>query len=166
MLSGHAASFHQRSDSGELLEDLISESDEEELAFCGKVVYRASFTELKENNVKYDTIIWVLISLLLVMAWGIGLLMLLYLPFKRYVLRKEISSRTLYVTEDNIVYKVTEIFRLREWTYTLTQIFCNYVTFSLCLFTFSMLVLGMPAFVYAVLVACEDQEASASSSSD
>ncbi|XP_078163819.1 uncharacterized protein LOC144558815 [Carex rostrata] len=104
MLSGYA-SLHQRSDSGELLEDLISESESEESVLCGKVVYRASFTELEGNNLKYDTIIWVLISLLLVMAWGVGLLMLLYLPYKRYVLRKEISSRKLYVTEDNIVYK-------------------------------------------------------------
>jgi hypothetical protein len=114
MLSGHAPSFHQRSDSGELLEDLISESDEEEPVLCGKVVYRASFTELEENNLKNDTIIWVLISLLLVLAWGVGLLMLLYLPFKRYVLRKEISSRTLYVTENNIVYKVIQKKILKE----------------------------------------------------
>ncbi|KAJ1702729.1 hypothetical protein LUZ63_002508 [Rhynchospora breviuscula] len=105
MLSGHTASLHHRSDSGELLEDLISESDEEESVFCGKIVYRASFSELEENHLKYDIIIWVIISLLLVMAWGFGLLMLLYLPYKRHVLRKEISSTTLYVTEDNIVYK-------------------------------------------------------------
>ncbi|RRT48516.1 hypothetical protein B296_00024537, partial [Ensete ventricosum] len=90
-----------------LLEDPVSEvGDEEELS--GKVLYAASFEELAKNHVQYDTIIWVLISLLLVLAWGVGLIMLLYLPVRRYVLQKDISSRRLYITSDMIVYKNPE----------------------------------------------------------
>ncbi|KAL9269144.1 hypothetical protein AKJ16_DCAP26272 [Drosera capensis] len=74
--------------------------DEEE------VIYAASFAGMEENFVKYHTAQWVLYSLLLVLAWGIGLLMLLYLPVRRYVLRKEIRSRRLFVTNNSIVYQV------------------------------------------------------------
>ena len=70
------------------------------------MLYRASFQELMPGYLQYDTIIWALISLVLVLAWGIGLLLLLYLPYKRYVLKRDILSRQLYVTENNIVYKV------------------------------------------------------------
>lgn len=91
-----------------LLADPVSEFDEDEAAeTSGQVLYMASFEELARNIVQYDTIIWVSISLLLVLAWGIGILMLLYLPFKRYVLQKDISSRKLYVTPNEIVYKVS-----------------------------------------------------------
>ncbi|CAL9044885.1 uncharacterized protein LOC103973272 isoform X2 [Musa acuminata AAA Group] len=107
MLSGHAIGLHETSESDELLlEDPVSEvGDEEELS--GKVLFAASFEELAKNHVQYDTIIWVLISLLLVLAWGVGIIMLLYLPVRRYVLQKDISSRRLYVTSDMIVYKAT-----------------------------------------------------------
>ncbi|URE04152.1 hypothetical protein MUK42_04410 [Musa troglodytarum] len=107
MLSGHAIGLHERSESDELLlEDPVSEvGDEEELS--GKVLFAASFEELAKNHVQYDTIIWVLISLLLVLAWGVGIIMLLYLPVRRYVLQKDVSSRRLYVTSDMIVYKAT-----------------------------------------------------------
>lgn len=71
-----------------------------------QLLYTASFDELASNSIKYDTVIWLSISLLLVLAWGVGIIMLLYLPFKRYVLRKDISSRKLYVTPSEIVYKV------------------------------------------------------------
>ncbi|XP_072956062.1 uncharacterized protein [Typha angustifolia] len=106
MLSGHVMSLHEKSDSDELLlADPVSETDDEELSV--KVLYRASFEELEKSHAQYDTTIWVLVSLLLVLAWGVGLLMLLYLPFRRYVLQKEISSSTLYVTQKKIVYKAT-----------------------------------------------------------
>ena len=110
MLSGHAIGLHETSESDELLlEDPVSEvGDEEELS--GKVLFAASFEELAKNHVQYDTIIWVLISLLLVLAWGVGIIMLLYLPVRRYVLQKDISSRRLYVTSDMIVYKVLKMF--------------------------------------------------------
>lgn len=71
------------------------------------ILYIASFEELEDNYVKYETAQWVLYSLLLILAWGIGLLMLLYLPVRRYILRKDFRSRKLYVTPDAIVYKVT-----------------------------------------------------------
>ncbi|XP_027356910.1 uncharacterized protein LOC113866225 [Abrus precatorius] len=75
--------------------------DEEE------VLYAASFREMEGNFVKYQTLQWVLYSVLLILAWGIGLLMLLYLPVRRFILRKDILSRTLYLTPNAIVYKAT-----------------------------------------------------------
>lgn len=108
MLTGQTISLHERSESNQLLPaDPVSDPDDEEAGVSGKILYSASFDELARNHVKYDTIIWLLISLLLVLAWGIGLLMLLYLPIRRYVLRKDISSRKLYVTPTEIVYKVS-----------------------------------------------------------
>ncbi|KAB1199696.1 hypothetical protein CJ030_MR0G015627 [Morella rubra] len=71
------------------------------------VLYNASFQETEENFVKYQTAQWVLYSLLLILAWGIGLFMLLYIPVRRYILRKDIRSRKLYLTQNAIVYKVT-----------------------------------------------------------
>ncbi|KAJ7956017.1 putative Transmembrane protein [Quillaja saponaria] len=71
------------------------------------VLYSASFQELEEIFVKYQTVKWVLYSLLLVLAWGIGLFMLLYIPVRRFILRKDIRSRRLYLTPNAIVYKVT-----------------------------------------------------------
>jgi len=108
MLSGHAVTLSERSAPGpRLIEDVPSEAGDEEVESTARVLYRASFQELMPGYLQYDTIIWALISLLLVLAWGIGLLLLLYLPYKRYVLKRDILSRQLYVTENNIVYKVT-----------------------------------------------------------
>jgi hypothetical protein len=70
------------------------------------ILYSASFDEMEENFVKYQTSQWVLYSLLLILAWGIGLFMLLYVPVRRYILRKDIRSRKLYLTQNSIVYKV------------------------------------------------------------
>lgn len=70
------------------------------------VLYTASFDAMEEKFVKYQTAQWVLYSLLLILAWGLGLFMLLYLPVRRYILRKDIKSRKLYLTPDSIVYKV------------------------------------------------------------
>lgn len=110
MLSGRAVTLHHRSDSGErLVGNVVPDEAEsgEEAEASSKVLYRASFQELMLNYLQYDTIIWAVISLLLVLAWGVGLLMLLYLPYKRYVLKKDILSRKLYVTENKIVYKAS-----------------------------------------------------------
>lgn len=71
------------------------------------VLYAASFQETEESFVKFHTTQWVLYSLLLILAWGIGLFMLLYLPVRRYILRKEMQSRKLYLTPNSIVYKVS-----------------------------------------------------------
>lgn len=106
MFSSHAFDLQESGQSSELLlEDPVSGIDEE-AELSRKVLYRASFEELARNYVQCDTIIWVLMSLLLVLAWGVGLFMLLYLPVRRYVLQKDISSRKLYVTPSEIVYKV------------------------------------------------------------
>uniref|UniRef100_A0A5B7BLH9 DUF7642 domain-containing protein n=1 Tax=Davidia involucrata TaxID=16924 RepID=A0A5B7BLH9_DAVIN len=102
-----------------LLADPVSELDEDEEAdTSGQILYAASFEELATKNVQYDTIIWVSISLLLVLAWGIGIIMLLYLPFKRYVLQKDVSSRKLYVTPNEIVYKVSRPSFIPFWGVT------------------------------------------------
>jgi hypothetical protein len=108
MLSGHAVTLLERSGSGARLieDDVAAEAGDEEAEADAKVLYRASFLELMPNYLQYDSIIWTLISLLLVLAWGFGLLLLIYLPYKRYVLKRDILSRQLYVTKNKIIYKV------------------------------------------------------------
>ncbi|XP_008785576.1 uncharacterized protein LOC103704165 isoform X2 [Phoenix dactylifera] len=71
------------------------------------ILYSASFEEMEDNYVKYQTAQWILYSLLLMLAWGIGVFMLLYLPIRRRILRKDFQSRKLYVTTNAIIYKVT-----------------------------------------------------------
>ncbi|XP_021804978.1 uncharacterized protein LOC110749227 [Prunus avium] len=85
-----------------LLSETANEAEDE------IVLYAASFQEMEENYVKYQTAQWLLYSLLLILAWGIGFFMLLYLPVRRYILRKDIRSRKLYLTPNAIVYKVTK----------------------------------------------------------
>ncbi|KDP28669.1 hypothetical protein JCGZ_14440 [Jatropha curcas] len=109
MLMGHTEGL---SDLGSSKDHLISDpepdlDDYDDEFNAEQILYTASFEELGKNTLKYDTVIWVSISLLLVLAWGVGILMLLYLPVRRYVLQKEISSRKLYVTPNEIVYKVS-----------------------------------------------------------
>lgn len=108
MLMGHTDGLSElRSSKDQLLADPEMElEDDEEAAYSEQIVYAASFEELARNHIKYDTIIWFSISLLLVLAWGVGIFMLIYLPIRRYVLQKDISSRKLYVTPSEIVYKV------------------------------------------------------------
>ncbi|KAF2304166.1 hypothetical protein GH714_028194 [Hevea brasiliensis] len=93
---------------GLLTESRGGESGEESESNEDRVLYTASFEEMEENFVKYQTARWVVFSLLLMLAWGIGLFMLLYLPVRRYILRKDIRSRKLYLTPNAIVYKVTK----------------------------------------------------------
>lgn len=108
MLMGHTEGLAQHQYSKDrLLSDLVSELDIDEAAdFSEQILYEASFEEFGRYSVQYDTIIWLSISLLLVLAWGFGIIMLLYLPYRRYVLQKDFSSRRLYVTPRKIVYKV------------------------------------------------------------
>ncbi|KAJ4726992.1 putative Transmembrane protein [Melia azedarach] len=114
MLMGHTDGLSERQSSqAHLLADPeleVEEDDDDENGAADnseEILYEASFEELADNTVKYDTIIWVSISLLLVLAWGVGIFMLLYLPIRRYVLRKDILSRKLYITPSEIVYKVS-----------------------------------------------------------
>ncbi|XP_057999174.1 uncharacterized protein LOC110669541 [Hevea brasiliensis] len=102
MLIGHADGLSELGSSKDyLLSDPEPELDDDDDEFHSEqVLYAASFEELGENTIKYDTVIWVSISLLLALAWGVGILMLLYSPTTGYVLRKEISSRKLHVTWD------------------------------------------------------------------
>ncbi|RXH74837.1 hypothetical protein DVH24_029558 [Malus domestica] len=83
-----------------LLSETATEAEAEEA-----VLYSASFQEMEENFVKYQTAQWLLYSALLILAWGVGIFMLLYLPVRRHILRKDIRSRKLYLTPNAIVYK-------------------------------------------------------------
>ncbi|KAJ0799625.1 hypothetical protein HanPI659440_Chr03g0093641 [Helianthus annuus] len=87
---------------GEMEKGLLCEGEDEE------VLYSASFLEAEDGFIKLKTTQWILYSLLLMLAWGLGLAMLLYLPLRRYILRTMIRSRNLYITPDAIVYKVTK----------------------------------------------------------
>ncbi|KAL0309219.1 UNVERIFIED_CONTAM: hypothetical protein Sradi_5864200 [Sesamum radiatum] len=109
MLMGHAEGLPKLGSAKDLLlSDPVAEQGvDEEAEDPSQVLYTASFEELASKNVQYNTIIWLSISLLLVLAWGIGIVMLLYLPFKRYVLQKDIASRKLDITSKEIVYKVS-----------------------------------------------------------
>ncbi|PON52918.1 hypothetical protein PanWU01x14_206010 [Parasponia andersonii] len=109
MLLGHTDGLSElRSSQNQLLPYPESELDDDDTADSSEqLVYAASFEELAKSSIQYDTVIWLSISLLLVLAWGVGIIMLLYLPFKRYILRKDISSRKLYITPSEIVYKVS-----------------------------------------------------------
>lgn len=89
----------------ESLEKSLLEANEEEA-----VLYAASFKEMEKDFVKYQTVQWILYSLLLILAWGIGLLMLLYIPIRRFIVSKDIRSRSLYLTSNAIVYKVVFYF--------------------------------------------------------
>lgn len=109
MFLGHMDGMQRAGSSKELLlPDPISDHDgDEDGDGSGQILYIASFEEFASSIVTYDTIIWVSISLLLVLAWGVGVIMLLYLPMRRYVLSKDLSSRELYVTPSEVVYKVS-----------------------------------------------------------
>ncbi|KAI4328753.1 hypothetical protein L6164_021085 [Bauhinia variegata] len=109
MLIGHTDGLSElRSSKDQLLSDPVSEiCDDEDEDCMEQILYSASFQELASNNLQYDTVIWLSISLLLVLAWGVGVIMLLYLPIRRYILQKDLSSRKLYVTPSEIVYKLS-----------------------------------------------------------
>ncbi|KAL5565562.1 hypothetical protein UlMin_028726 [Ulmus minor] len=109
MLLGHTDGLSElRSSKDQLLpyaESFVE--DDESTDSSEQILYTASFEELAKNVIQYDTIIWLSISLLLVLAWGFGIIMLLYLPVRRYILQKDIFSRKLYVTPNEIVYKLS-----------------------------------------------------------
>jgi hypothetical protein len=89
-----------------LLTDSLSFQEDDEGGDGGRILYKASFEEFEESYVNYQTTQWLLFSLLLILAWGVGFIMLLYLPLRRYIVRQEFRSRELYVTSNAIVYKV------------------------------------------------------------
>lgn len=93
------------------------------------VLYSASFEEMEDNYVKYQTAVWILYSLLLILAWGIGVFMLLYLPIRRHILRMDFQSRKLYVTTNAIIYKV------KSWNIQCYSLCCNAVWIVICLKT-------------------------------
>ncbi|EES16205.1 uncharacterized protein LOC8074244 isoform X1 [Sorghum bicolor] len=79
-------------------------------SFEDEVLYDASFAEMEDNFVKYQIAQWTLLSLLLIIAWGVGLLMLLYIPIRAYVCRSDFRSRKLYLTPHAVIYKVNKPF--------------------------------------------------------
>lgn len=112
MLLGQTGGLSEhRLSQNQLLADPELELDDDDTVDSSEpILYLASFEGLAKNIIQYETVIWLSISLLLVLAWGVGIIMLLYLPVRRYILRKDISSRKLYVTPSEIVYKVNLLF--------------------------------------------------------
>ncbi|CAK9197218.1 unnamed protein product [Sphagnum jensenii] len=88
----------------QILSNPISHEGNEEDG--GRIIYRASFQELENAYVNYDTVQWVLIALVFVLVYGVGLLLLLYVPIRRYIVRRDIRTRELYITTQAVVYKV------------------------------------------------------------
>ncbi|XP_052192803.1 uncharacterized protein LOC127801594 isoform X2 [Diospyros lotus] len=119
MLTGRSDLLPELGSSKDLLlpdpVSVLSEVEDQDSDTSEQILYTASFKELAAKNVQYDTIIWLSMSILLVLAWGIGIIMLLYLPFKRYVLRKDILSRKLHITPNEIVYKVSRPSHIPFW---------------------------------------------------
>lgn len=115
MFLGHMDGMQTAGSSREiLLSDPVSELDgdkDEDVS----ILHTASFEEFASSVVMYDTIIWVSVSLLLVLAWGVGVILLLYLPMRRYVLSKDLSARELYVTPSEVVYKVSRPSYIPFW---------------------------------------------------
>ncbi|XP_024959315.1 uncharacterized protein LOC112500193 isoform X2 [Cynara cardunculus var. scolymus] len=72
------------------------------------ILFSASFEEAEDDFIKLKTTQWILYSLLLILAWGFGFIMFLYIPVRRCILRRMMRSRKLYVTPNAIVYKVTK----------------------------------------------------------
>lgn len=91
----------------QLLRDPAAEIEYEEAGGGGKILHVAAFTEFEKKFLNYETLQWILISVLLILAWGAGILLLLYTPLRRYVMRSDFRSRKLYVTSDAIVYEAT-----------------------------------------------------------
>ncbi|KZV58129.1 hypothetical protein F511_36811 [Dorcoceras hygrometricum] len=108
MESGDGVAEINRMERGLLLHeaDSVTGRDDGHADDQDPVLYAASFDGSEENFMNYQTAYWFLYSSLLLFAWGFGLLMLIYLPLRRYILRKDIRSRKLYVTPNAIVYKV------------------------------------------------------------
>ncbi|KAI5069995.1 hypothetical protein GOP47_0014338 [Adiantum capillus-veneris] len=82
-------------------------TDPVENADSGKILHTATFSDFEERFVNYETLQWIVISLLLIPAWGVGVVLLLYTPIRRYIMRRDFRLRKLYVTSDAIVYKAT-----------------------------------------------------------
>uniref|UniRef100_A0A0D9Y0N7 DUF7642 domain-containing protein n=1 Tax=Leersia perrieri TaxID=77586 RepID=A0A0D9Y0N7_9ORYZ len=59
------------------------------------ILYDASFGATEDKFIKYQITRWILLSIVLILAWGVGLLMLLYLPIWIYVCRRDFRSRKL-----------------------------------------------------------------------
>lgn len=83
------------------LESLEGREEEEH----GRILYRASFEEQCELYVSYMTWLCFFISLAMIIMYGLGLLLLLYIPVARYIARRDIQTRRLYITAENVVYK-------------------------------------------------------------
>ncbi|KAL5225946.1 hypothetical protein ABZP36_012585 [Zizania latifolia] len=78
------------------------------------ILYDASFggenREMEDDLVKYHIARWIMLSIFLVLAWGVELLMLLYLPIWIYLCQRDFHSLKLCLTPTPhaIVYKVSE----------------------------------------------------------
>ena len=59
--------------------------------------------------VKCQTMQWVLYLVLLILAWGIGILMLLYLPVRRFILRKDVY-KAISLENSNFCFLICSFF--------------------------------------------------------
>lgn len=81
---------------------------EEEETEYGEILYRASFKRCEEDYVNYVTVMYVLLSIVCILFYLIGIIMILLTPLVRYRARKGIQNRRLYITSENVVYKQCE----------------------------------------------------------
>eukprot|EP01102_Stenamoeba_stenopodia_P004368 TRINITY_DN14675_c0_g1_i1.p1 TRINITY_DN14675_c0_g1~~TRINITY_DN14675_c0_g1_i1.p1 ORF type:complete len:276 (+),score=69.14 TRINITY_DN14675_c0_g1_i1:99-926(+) len=80
----------------------LTEAEETE---HGRVLFQASFLENEAKYVSYITWGLFFASLLMAVFYGVGLLLLFWIPVLRSNARKDLQSRRLYITSENVVYK-------------------------------------------------------------
>mmetsp|Transcript_19333 Transcript_19333/g.45227 ORF Transcript_19333/g.45227 Transcript_19333/m.45227 type:complete len:261 (+) Transcript_19333:76-858(+) len=83
----------------------FADDDETEEFEHGSVLYRASFKEREDTFVSYVGIKIFWIALACIPAYGAGLFLFMLIPLFRYIARKDMQSRKLYVTTESVVYK-------------------------------------------------------------
>jgi len=71
----------------------------------GKILYQTNFSHREEQYVKYKSMKFFLACLIMIPFYGIGILMLIYLPVYAYIARRDIRSRRLYITTESVVYR-------------------------------------------------------------
>lgn len=79
-------------------------SPEEEEEFGHDIIYAASFKRNANTYMFYASLAYMLICIPLILAYGIGLILLLWSPVLWYLNYMDITTRKLFVTSDSIIY--------------------------------------------------------------
>mmetsp|Transcript_29672 Transcript_29672/g.82898 ORF Transcript_29672/g.82898 Transcript_29672/m.82898 type:complete len:190 (+) Transcript_29672:110-679(+) len=88
-----------RGEQNEGLEEVfVDAGDKSESA---PILYRAHLQE--DNLVNYDSVLLAIIGLVLCWFYFIGILVWLYIPYRRWYFRKQVESTELYITPENLV---------------------------------------------------------------